>query len=108
MRKPNSINVLIICDLIYPDASRLAALFLPVYAFACSKPISTYSIYVSASILAIYLLFIKMLILNLWLTIFQMVILIFLKVMTMEVCGFTCGFVKNSIGRVSWSCVFCK
>lgn len=66
----------------------------------------------SVSILVIYLLFIKMLILNLWLAVFQMVILIFfavlLKVMTMEVRGFTCGFVKNSIGRVSWSCVFFK
>lgn len=46
--------------------------------------------------------------------IFQIVILIIffcsllLKVMTIKVCGFTCGFVKNSIGRVSWSRVFCK
>lgn len=55
--------------------------FFPVYAFAWSKPISTYSFYISIeiSILAIYLLFMKMLILNLWLTTFQMVILMFLQ-----------------------------
>lgn len=33
---------------------------------------------------------------------------VLLKAMTMEVCGFTCGFMKNYIGRVSWSCVFSK
>lgn len=32
------------CDPICPDASRLAALFLPVYAFAYCKPLSTYSV----------------------------------------------------------------
>lgn len=45
---------------------------------------------------------------NLWLTVFQIMILVFLKVVTMEVCGFTYGFVKNRIGRVSWSYVFSK
>lgn len=33
-RKPNSVKTLIMCDLIYPNASKLAALFLPISAFA--------------------------------------------------------------------------
>lgn len=33
---------------------------------------------------------------------------VLLKVMTMDVWGFTCGLVKNSTGSVSWSCVFSK
>lgn len=98
-------------DNMWPNTPRWLKVSCPVSSCLCfssSKPISIYSIYVFASILAIYLHFIKMLIMNLWLTVFQIMILVFLKVVTMEVCGFTYGFVKNRIGRVSWSYVFSK
>lgn len=103
-----AVKILTTCEPVYPHVSRLAALFLPAYSSACSKSVSTYSICVCTC----YLFFINMLILNLWLTIFQMAIFFFfavlLKVVTMKVCGFTCGFVRNSMGRLSRSCVFFK
>lgn len=99
------------CPDMWPNMPRCLKASCPVSSCLCfclSKPISTYSVYVSVSILAIYFFSIKMLILNSWVTIFQMVIPIFFKVMTMEACGFSCAFVKNSFDRVSCSDVFSK